>query len=143
MDNRRPSKMKAFELGACDYWTKPLHEYQFKSMWTHVFEDKMQKGTLSMEDDDKKRGICDNSEFGLSMVHSNDNYRNNNVDESENSNSSSTRKTRLVWSPKLHDAFVKAIEELGIESTILQLLIYFFFIRYFFAGIVTFLDYFF
>jgi len=125
MDNRRPSKMKAFKLGACDYWTKPLHEHQFESMWTHVFEDKMQKGTLSMEDDDKIRGISDNSEFGLSMIHSNGNYRNNNVDESENSNSSSTRKTRLVWSLELHDAFVKAIEELGIESMILQLLIYF------------------
>jgi len=145
MDNRRPSKMKALTLGACDYWTKPLYDNQFERMWTHVFkkyisEDEMQKGPS------KIREISNNYEFGLSMAHtSNDNFRkvDHNVGESKNSNPSSIRKNCVVWSPELHDAFVKAIEEVGIESMILHGL--FFFIcpyLYFFVCIVTFLDYF-
>ena len=135
VDNHKPSIKKALKLGACHYWTKPLHDNQFESMWNHVFkkyisENKMQKdlGSIKAEDDDKIREISDNPQFGLSY---------DNLDES------STRKNRVVWSPELHDAFLKAIEVFGIESTILRGL--FFFIRhylYFYADIITFLDYF-
>jgi len=119
VDNRKPSMKKVVKLGACDYWTKPLHDNRFESMWIHVFkkyisEDKMKKDTsrMKVEDDDKIREISDNPQFVLSY---------HNLDES------STGKNHVVWLPELHDEFVKAIEEVGIESMILHCL--FFFIR--------------
>jgi len=73
-------------------------------------------GHLKVEYDDKIGEISDNSQFDLSY---------HNLHESKNSNLSSTRKTRLVWSLKLHYVFVKVIQEVGIESIVLQQLISF------------------
>jgi len=60
VDNRKPSMKKALKLGACDYWTKPLHDNRFESMWIHVSkkyisEDNMRKdiGNMEVEDDNK------------------------------------------------------------------------------------------
>jgi len=119
--------MKAFMLGACDYWIKPLHDNQFEDMWIHVCkkyisEDKMQEdiGSMKVEDYDKIREISDNPHFDLSY---------HNLNESKNNNASSTTKIRVVWSPELHCAFLKAIQEVGIESMIILQLIYFLFIH--------------
>ncbi|KAK7347504.1 hypothetical protein VNO80_22036 [Phaseolus coccineus] len=124
LDDIRPSITKAIKLGASDYWIKPLHEYQFKSMWTHVLkkyisEDKAQKDTGSMEDDNKIRGRSDNSDFASSMVYrSNSNFRE--ADDVDESNPSSIKKkNRVVWSPEMHLEFVEAIEKTGgIENAV-------------------------
>ena len=36
VDSADSSVMKSIECGACEYWTKPLVEKQFKTMWQHV-----------------------------------------------------------------------------------------------------------
>ncbi|CAJ1935689.1 unnamed protein product [Sphenostylis stenocarpa] len=119
-DDSQSSAYKAFELGACDYSVKPLNEKELKNMWKHVYRKSIretkQKDIGSLEDDNQKRGINDNSEFVSSSVieRTNSNIREfDNVGESENRDEPPKKKPRLVWSTELHLAFVKAVNQIG------------------------------
>nr|QSD99679.1 MYB family transcription factor [Melilotus albus] len=63
--------------GACAYWTKPLYEEQFKTMWQHRKRER--------EDDDVPK-------------------------------ETNAKKARLSWSPKLHQRFLWAINQLGLDK---------------------------
>ncbi|CAJ1936761.1 unnamed protein product [Sphenostylis stenocarpa] len=59
-EENRLSAGMAFLLGACDYWVKPLGEYLFQTVWTHVYrkylnEKRKQKDNEKLEDDNQKR----------------------------------------------------------------------------------------
>ncbi|XP_014506799.1 two-component response regulator ARR14-like [Vigna radiata var. radiata] len=113
-DDSKPCIMKTVQLGACDYWKKPLNEdIMIKNMWTHAFrkflgEDRTQKNT---DENDKTR------EDASSIVDRNkSNFRE--VDESENSNPLATGKDRIVWTPELHTKFLDAVKRLGPENAV-------------------------
>jgi len=114
LDHDKDSVMKSIELGACDYWIKPLCADKIKNMWTHVLrkfmtENKMQKDIIS-----------DNYKFCLSS----------NLEvlrEVDNGGESqpSRKKSRIVWTSKLHGRFVKVINQIGLAGMIFQPLLYF------------------
>ncbi|WVZ23360.1 hypothetical protein V8G54_001904 [Vigna mungo] len=119
-DDSKPCIMKTVQLGACDYWKKPLNEdIMIKNMWTHAFrkflgEDRTQKNTDRLDENDKTR------EDASSVVDRNkSNFRkDDDVDESENSNPLATGKDRIVWTPELHTKFLDALKRVGPEKAV-------------------------
>ena len=106
--------MKAIEVGACDYWNKPLEEKRIVNMWAYVLksstsEDTKQKDIGSQKDDDRRRVKSDNSEFASSVVDFD-------VGESKNANPPSRKKKRIVWSTELHELFLIAMDKAGGEG---------------------------
>jgi len=112
------SMTRAFRLGAYDYWIKPLHEIQFKSMRTHFLKKCVsEENTSQKETGCLIKRISDNSELASSMAHrSNNNNFEEDDDVNESINPPSTKKPRVVWEDKLHGAFLSAIQQIGIES---------------------------
>ncbi|CAJ1936765.1 unnamed protein product [Sphenostylis stenocarpa] len=125
-DESKVSAARAFTLGACDYWVKPLNELMFQTVWTHVyrknFNEKMkQKDVASLKDDNEKRGMNDDTEVASSSI-----VEAEDVDQSKNNNTTKNKKDRVVWSTELHSAFLDAINKLGhanaVPKKILQLM---------------------
>ncbi|ESW32431.1 hypothetical protein PHAVU_002G322000 [Phaseolus vulgaris] len=115
-DNNNASVMKAIEVGACDYWNKPLEEKRIVNMWAYVLksstsEDTKQKDIGSQKDDDRRRVKSDNSEFASSVVDFD-------VGESKNANPPSRKKKRIVWSTELHELFLIAMDKAGGEDAV-------------------------
>jgi len=116
-DDSDSSVMNAIEVGACDYWIKPLEKNRIVSMWTHVVKnsmskDKKRKDIGCQKDYDRTRVMRYNSEFASSLVDFD-------VDESKNANPPSRKTKRVVWSTELHDLFLNAMKKAGEEGMIL------------------------
>jgi len=106
------SRVRALKLGAHDYWTKPLNEFQLKSLWKCTSEDPSQKDTGCLI-----RGISDNSDLASSMLRRSNNNFEEGHDVDESCNSPPAKKPRrVVWDEKLHGVFLNAIQKIGIES---------------------------
>ncbi|ESW32434.1 hypothetical protein PHAVU_002G322300 [Phaseolus vulgaris] len=113
-DDSDASVMNAIEVGACDYWIKPLEKNRIVSMWTHVVKnsmskDKKRKDIGCQKDYDRTRVMRYNSEFASSLVDFD-------VDESKNANPPSRKTKRVVWSTELHDLFLNAMKKAGEEA---------------------------
>lgn len=110
-DDSKKSVMKTIKLGACDYMIKPLHEDRLRNMWTHVVRKSMNENKMrkkignSLEDDNQ------NSKF----VFSSSDEISREVD-----NAGESKKSRVVWTTELHGIFVKAVNQIGLASMILQ-----------------------
>jgi len=117
LDDNTKSVMKTIKLGACDYMIKPLHEDRLRNIWTHVVrkslseKNKMRKNIgNSLEDDNQNSKSVFSSGVEIPReVH-------DNVGESP----SSKKKPRIVWTTELHGKFVKAVNQIGLASMILQ-----------------------
>lgn len=127
VDGETSRVMKGVQHGACDYLLKPIRMKELRNIWQHVFRKKiheirdmeshesidavqmMRNGTdhsddvqfLSMEDltSVKKRKDIENKH-----------------DDKDFSDTSSTKKARVVWSVDLHQKFVKAVNQIGFDS---------------------------
>ncbi|KAG5049175.1 hypothetical protein JHK85_010278 [Glycine max] len=44
LDHNKNTVLKVVQLGACDYWIKPLREHQFKNMRTHACYKESDRG---------------------------------------------------------------------------------------------------
>nr|KYP65909.1 Two-component response regulator ARR2 [Cajanus cajan] len=115
LDDAPSAVMKAIEHGACDYWIKPLHENQFKIMWKHVVKKLWSENKLPKKND---------SEFTSSNIdalvryrkNSSSNSKESDADESEDCYTLLTKKPRIMWSSELHNQFVKAVMQIGVDK---------------------------
>ncbi|XP_012567278.1 two-component response regulator ARR14-like isoform X2 [Cicer arietinum] len=137
-DGTTSSVMRAIENGACDYWIKPLHEKQIKNMWIHAarklmnenkkqeinrknleFEGKKIKG----EKDDLILGLIDATSEGV-KIDPKEGCSKVIVEKSDyviekdnlNENEPSTKKARVAWTVELHQQFVRAVKQLGVDK---------------------------
>ncbi|RDX61048.1 Two-component response regulator ORR21, partial [Mucuna pruriens] len=127
VDDAKCSVMKAVKLGACDYWLKPLHEGQFRNMWTHAVrkalnDNKKQENSSRLEGDDRKKRGNDNSENASSVIDATGVVRDSSRggddgDESEHSGPP-RKKDRIVWTPERHRLFVKAVNQIGLDKAV-------------------------
>ncbi|AES87303.2 putative response regulator and transcription factor RR-A-type family [Medicago truncatula] len=104
VDSTKNSIMKSIECGACEYWTKPLIEKKFKTMWQHV----------------ARKGMPENKEYaivGSSMVQAN---RKRGREDADASKETHAKTARFSWSPELHQRFLWAVNQLGLDSMILS-----------------------
>ena len=104
VDSTESSVMKSIECGACTYWTKPFVEEQFKNMRQHVV----------------RKSLTENKEYeivGSLVVQEN---RKRGREDANASKETHAKKARLSWSAELHQRFLYAINQLGLDSMLLS-----------------------
>jgi len=125
-DESKNVVMKGVTHGACDYLIKPVRIEALKNIWQHVvrkrkneWKDFEQSG--SVEEVDRQQKPSEDAD--LSSSANEGNWRNtkrrkDEEDEAEEREDTSTlKKPRVVWSVELHQQFVAAVNQLGIDST--------------------------
>ncbi|KAG0555050.1 hypothetical protein M758_12G143700 [Ceratodon purpureus] len=132
--------MKGITHGACDYLLKPVRIEELRNIWQHVVRKKRQDvkvvvQTKSVEEGvvsaREKRGGGEDAEYTSSANDTNDgNWKKNNKRKGEfkeeneedldpeNDDPSTMKKPRVVWSVELHQQFVSAVNQLGIDKAV-------------------------
>ncbi|KAK6931648.1 SANT/Myb domain [Dillenia turbinata] len=132
-DGRTSAVMRGIRHGACDYLIKPIREEELKNIWQHVVrkkwnESKEHENSGSLEDSDQnKRGsedidysssVNEVTEGVLKSQKKRRDSREDEVGEIETDDPSSSKKPRVVWSVELHQQFVTAVNQLGIDKAV-------------------------
>ncbi|KAM7255035.1 hypothetical protein ACFE04_020276 [Oxalis oulophora] len=130
-DGRTCAVMKGIRHGACDYLIKPIREEELKNIWQHVVRKKCNKDvehSSSFDEIDRHKRGNDEAEYASSMnelsegVSKAQKKRNNCKEEDDceldNEDPSSSKKPRVVWSVELHQQFVNAVNQLGIDKAV-------------------------
>lgn len=125
--------MKGVTHGAVDYLCKPVREQELKNIWQHVIRrEKFEKKDRNKSSiGDRAQSKNGESGPGASVGTTSDlngkvnQKRNNHIEEEAddgeesergNEDSSSQNKPRVFWSVDLHQKFVGAVNQLGLES---------------------------
>lgn len=132
-DGRTSAVMRGIRHGACDYLIKPIREEELKNIWQHVVrkkwnENKEHEHSGSLEDNDRhKRGnddaeYCSSGNEGTEGILKAQKKRSNAKDEDdgglESDDPSASKKPRVVWSVELHQQFVSAVNQLGLDKAV-------------------------
>lgn len=131
-DGRTSAVMKGIRHGACDYLIKPIREEELKNIWQHVVRKKWNESkdfehSGSLEDNDRHKRVNDDTDYASSVNEETEGLkgqkkRSNSKEEDdcelENDDPSSSKKPRVVWSVELHQQFVSAVNQLGLDSMI-------------------------
>lgn len=130
-DGRTCAVMRGIRHGACDYLIKPIREEELKNIWQHVVrkkwkETKDHEVSSSLDDNDRhKRGsedveyissVNEGSEEMLKIQKKRKDTKDEDDGELENDDPTASKKPRVVWSVELHQQFVNAVNQLGIDS---------------------------
>lgn len=126
--------MKGIKHGACDYLLKPVRIEALKNIWQHVIrkkrnESKELEHSGSVDDSDRHKKGSDDVEYASSVNEGNngmwkpskkrkDAREEEDDGEQDNDDSSNLKKPRVVWSVELHQQFVCAVNQLGIDKAV-------------------------
>ncbi|XP_059655326.1 two-component response regulator ORR21 isoform X2 [Cornus florida] len=132
-DGRTSVVMRGIRHGACDYLIKPIRVEELKNIWQHVVrkkcnESKEHEHSGSLDDNDQlKRGI-DDAEYASSVNEVTEGIiktqkkrketKEEDDGELENDDPATSKKPRVVWSVELHQQFVTAVNQLGIDKAV-------------------------
>ncbi|OAY79240.1 Two-component response regulator ORR21 [Ananas comosus] len=134
-DGRTDAVMRGIKHGACDYLIKPIRIEALKNIWQHVIRKKWNANkdgghSSSLEHPDR-RFMADESEYTSSVTmnggsdggwNSHRKKRDTKDDEDDgeldNDDPSASKKPRVVWSVELHQQFVSAVNQLGIDKAV-------------------------
>ena len=114
--------MKGIKHGACDYLLKPVRIEELKNIWQHVVRRKKREGAVSdnVEDQQLNDGggeyHSSDGPDAASSRHSKKRKEDDDDAELDNDDPSTSKKPRVVWSVELHQKFVTAVNQLGIDS---------------------------
>ncbi|XP_077241131.1 two-component response regulator ORR21-like [Tasmannia lanceolata] len=133
-DRRTSAVMRGIKHGACDYLIKPVRIEELKNIWQHVIrkkqnENKDSENSGSVEDSERHRRVGDDAEYASSVNEGTDGSwksqrkrRDATEDEDDgeldNDDPSASKKPRVVWSVELHQQFVSAVNQLGIDKAV-------------------------
>ncbi|KAJ0714895.1 putative response regulator and transcription factor RR-B-type family [Helianthus annuus] len=120
--------MKGVTHGACDYLIKPVRLEALRNIWQHVVrrrknEWKDFEPLTSADDVDQHQKATEDADY-TSSANEGHNWKNakrrkDDEDESEERDeSSSSKKPRVVWTVELHQQFVAAVNQLGIDKAV-------------------------
>ncbi|KAE8706183.1 Two-component response regulator ARR1 [Hibiscus syriacus] len=126
-DDGKHVVMKGVIHGACDYLIKPVRIEALKNIWQHVIrkrkngsKDLEQSG--SVEEGDQQQKQSEEADYSSSANEGNwksSKRRKDDEDETEDRDDTSTlKKPRVVWSIELHQQFVAAVNQLGIDKAV-------------------------
>ncbi|XP_026459342.1 two-component response regulator ARR2-like [Papaver somniferum] len=124
MDDKKEVVMKGVTHGACDYLIKPIRMEAIKNIWQHVIrkrrhELKELERTASVEDTERlQKPIEDADNASSANEESYKNKRKDEEDDDDKDDNSTVKKTRVVWSIELHQQFVSAVNQLGIDKAV-------------------------
>lgn len=151
-DDGKNVVMKGVTHGACDYLIKPVRMEALKTIWQHVVrkrknEWKELEPSGSVEEGDRQPKTTEDVDYSSSANEGNLKNSKRRKDEEEDSeerdDTSTLKKPRVVWSVELHQQFVAAVNQLGIDSMILSIFSFSFSIPTFFLSILFFAVFFF
>ncbi|XP_049354888.1 two-component response regulator ARR2-like [Solanum verrucosum] len=128
-DDSKDVVMKGVTHGACDYLIKPVRIEALKNIWQHVIrkkkhelKDKDFDQSTSVEDGDQQQKPPEDVDYSSSANEGNwksSKRRKEEEDETEERDDLSTsKKPRVVWSVELHQQFVQAVNQLGIDKAV-------------------------
>ncbi|CAL9158216.1 unnamed protein product [Musa hybrid cultivar] len=132
-DTRFNVVMKGVSHGACDFLSKPVRMEELQNIWQHVvrrkwLDSKEIEHSGSVEEADHNRQVNDDSEYDSTLNDGTDGswkHRKMKRDAKEdddgdldNVDPSSSKKPRVVWSVELHQQFVNAVNQLGIDKAV-------------------------
>lgn len=135
VDGRTSTVMKGIRHGACDYLIKPVREEELRNIWQHVVRkiwnvNKEHDNSGSIENNGRnKRGNVDaeytsvtNATKGIvKEPKRKSNIKDEEDVELESDDPSTSKRPRVVWSIELHQQFVSAVNQLGLDSMNFQL----------------------
>lgn len=126
--------MKGITHGACDYLLKPVRIEELRNIWQHVVRKKRQEikdighsKSLDEGAERQKRGGVEDTDYTSSATDTDgrctkrrkESKEEEEDNEQENDDPSTMKKPRVVWSVELHQQFVSAVNQLGIDSKII------------------------
>jgi len=125
-DDGKNVVMKGVTHGACDYLIKPIRIEALKNIWQHVvrkrkneWKDLEQSGSVE-EGGDRQQKQPEDADYSSSANEGswkNSKRRKDEEEEAEErDDTSALKKPRVVWSVELHQQFVAAVNQLGIDS---------------------------
>lgn len=134
-NGEKSAVMKGITHGACDYLLKPVRIEELRNIWQHVIRKKRQETkelghskSLDEGGDRQRRGGVDDNDYTSSATDTDGNWKctkkrkeskeEEEDNEQENDDPSTMKKPRVVWSVELHQQFVSAVNQLGIDSKI-------------------------
>ncbi|KAH7387557.1 hypothetical protein KP509_16G029800 [Ceratopteris richardii] len=105
--------MQAITRGACDYLIKPIRTEELRNIWQHVIR---KRGLLSICDEIKRRrtGYFPNVS----------NKKRTEIDAATcpqvlvRNDENNVKKPRIIWSVDLHQHFVNAVNQIGLENAV-------------------------
>ncbi|KHN14648.1 Two-component response regulator ARR2 [Glycine soja] len=124
-DDGKHVVMKGVTHGACDYLIKPVRIEALKNIWQHVIRkrknglrDVEQSG--SVEEGDQPPKVSDDGDYSSSVNEARSSKKRRDEDEEgdEKDDSSTLKKPRVVWSVELHQQFMAAVNQLGIDKAV-------------------------
>ncbi|CAJ1963298.1 unnamed protein product [Sphenostylis stenocarpa] len=124
-DDGKSVVMKGVTHGACDYLIKPVRIEALKNIWQHVIrkrknglKDVEQSG--SVEEGDRLLKGCDDGDYSSSVNENKTSKKRRDEEEEgdERDDSSTLKKPRVVWSVELHQQFMAAVNQLGIDKAV-------------------------
>ncbi|XP_061344775.1 two-component response regulator ARR2-like isoform X2 [Gastrolobium bilobum] len=124
-DDGKNVVMKGVKHGACDYLIKPVRIEALKNIWQHVVrkrknEWKDPEPSGSVEERDQLQKPSDDGDYSSSANEGKTSKKRRDEEEEseERDDSSSLKKPRVVWSVELHQQFMGAVNQLGIDKAV-------------------------
>lgn len=120
--------MKGVTHGACDYLIKPVPLEALRNIWQHVvrkgkYKWKDVEPSASLEDGNQQQSPPEDTANSSSANegHNSGNTKRSKDEEYEDADQEkdhycSRKKQRVTWTPELHQHFVRAICDIGIDS---------------------------
>nr|XP_018623816.1 two-component response regulator ARR1-like isoform X2 [Nicotiana tomentosiformis] len=128
-DDSKDVVMKGVTHGAYDYLIKPVRIEALKNIWQHVIRKKKHEWkdnnydqSGSVEEGDRQQKPPEDVDYSSSANEGNwrnSKKRKEEEEEAEERDDTSTlKKPRVVWSVELHQQFVQAVHQLGIDKAV-------------------------
>jgi two-component response regulator (ARR-B family) len=118
--------MKGITHGACDYLLKPVRIEELRNIWQHVIRRKRsdllpkdQEHSGSVDNSKKREEEADISsapEIALNRRKRKEADSGGSDRQDDDVDMASLKKQRVVWSVELHQKFVHAVNQLGVDS---------------------------
>ncbi|XP_020527764.1 two-component response regulator ORR21 isoform X2 [Amborella trichopoda] len=125
VDDEKSRVMKGVKHGACDYLLKPVRMKELRNIWQHVYRKKLLE-TKDMdfnEDFQRLRKGSDDSDEGslfyggdLKLSKKRKDAKDEDGDDKDTNDPASVKKPRVNWTVDLHEQFVDAVHQIGIDK---------------------------
>ncbi|KAK9105899.1 hypothetical protein Scep_022743 [Stephania cephalantha] len=132
-DQRKNLVMRGIKHGACDYLLKPVRMEELRNIWQHVVRKKWSGSKdfeqSSIEENDRHKRGGDDADYASSANEGTDaswktaKKRKDTKEEEEDgeledNDPATSKKPRVVWSVELHQQFVNAVSQLGLDKAV-------------------------